>query len=199
MSDEDGMAEVLVAFQCKTCSLIVGDSVNLMHVNEARRTVTLKYAVNIIRSTVAIHAAAGGEDAGNTYHDLLCRQCKRILGKWYSATVPAFDAYRMAYTLHADDVTEYAVGANAPEDQWSMEGAVAVDEWKANVLHMRDLSKRLAKAQLVLKMVHDRILISERLVQARRTPCGVKRQRTIGPPQLPKRPGQPTQVSSKEL
>ncbi|RHY29717.1 hypothetical protein DYB32_004905 [Aphanomyces invadans] len=148
MSDEDGMAEVLVAFQCKTCSLIVGDSVNLMHVNEARRTVTLKYAVNIIRSTVAIHAAAGGEDAGNTYHELLCRQCKRILGKWYSATVPAFDAYRMAYTLHADDVTEYAVGANAPEDQWSMEGAVAVDEWKANVLHMRDLSKRLAKVRV---------------------------------------------------
>ncbi|RLN99395.1 hypothetical protein DYB28_005820, partial [Aphanomyces astaci] len=152
MADE--MTEVLVVFQCKTCSVIVGDSVNLMHVNEERRTFTLKFVVNIIRSTVPIHAAAGGEDAGNTFHDLLCRQCKRILGKWYSATVPQFDAYRMAYTLHADDVAEYAVGADAPEDEWSMEGAVAVAQWKANMTHMRELSKRLAKVKIPSSFVH---------------------------------------------
>ncbi|KAF0701331.1 Aste57867_8182 [Aphanomyces stellatus] len=139
---------------------------NMMHISHARRTVTLRFVANVHRSAVPIYAKDGNDDAGNTYHDILCRQCKRILGKWYSATLPAFDAYRMAYTLNQDDLVEFAVGMDAPMDEWNMEGAVAAAAWKANMEHMNDLTTRMEKAQKVLVVVEERLVETKRLVEA---------------------------------
>ncbi|KAH9138189.1 hypothetical protein AeRB84_017441 [Aphanomyces euteiches] len=157
----------VVVFQCKTCSAIVGDSMNILHLSEPNRTVTLQCVINVNRSAVPIYSTQG-DDAGNTYHELMCRQCKRILGRWYSATLPQFDAYRMAYTLNADDVVEYHVGMTTPVEEWRMDGALAVADWMNKMETVDDLSKRMEKVRKVLLVVEERLVESKRRVDQKK-------------------------------
>jgi hypothetical protein len=112
MAEEDEVDAPLV-FQCKSCSIIIGDSWSMQSSDAEMETITLSAAANVSRADEAVTSKQGA-DVGSTFHLLHCGKCAAHLGKVYLTTARAFDALRDMYTFSTDAVTSYKLGGGEP-------------------------------------------------------------------------------------
>mmetsp|Transcript_23551 Transcript_23551/g.72729 ORF Transcript_23551/g.72729 Transcript_23551/m.72729 type:complete len:165 (-) Transcript_23551:387-881(-) len=152
-SRDSGMTSRPLVFQCRSCRIIVGDSLSIDSTNERLNSLTLTRVSSLSQSEdITTSTAPDAPDRGSTFQALHCVQCTACLGKVYLTTRPELDSFRGRYTLDTNAICSYELGGggNAQEDMHVLNGSVETE-----------LRTELHKIQGVILSMHERLLALE--------------------------------------
>lgn len=148
-----------LVFQCKSCSIIIGDSWSMQSSNAQMETITLSAASNVSRADEAVTSKQGA-DVGSTFHLLHCGKCGAHLGKVYLTTARALDSLRDMFTFSTDAVTSYKLGGGevASGADGSKAGGAGIAAVQAD---LADAVDNIEKLQSLVLVVDQRITALE--------------------------------------
>lgn len=143
-----------LVFQCRSCHIIVGDSLSIESTNDRLNALTLTRVTSVSRSEdITTSTAPAAVDRGSTYQVLQCVQCTATVGKVYVTTIPELDPLRGRYTLDTEAICSYELGGgSAGDDSIPPNLPVPVETELRNELH---------KVQGVILSLHERLLAVE--------------------------------------
>ena len=168
--EEEQKVDTPLVFQCKSCSIIIGDSWSMMSSDAEMETITLSAASNVSRADEAV-TSQQGIDVGSTFHLLHCGKCTAHLGKVYLTTARALDALRDMFTFSTDAVTSYKLGGG--------KAATGADGAAAAGAGIEVVQAELAEAVDNIEKLQSLVLVADqRLTALEEAGAGSKRRRT---------------------
>ena len=147
-----------LVFQCRSCRIIVGDSLSIVATHEALSAMTLSRVASLSTSEEQTF------DGGNAFRALHCVGCTARVGRVYFETVPELEPVRGYYTLDTDAICSYELAAPPGEAQTYELAAPPGEAHDRSVAPSveAELRAELHKVQGVILSLHERLLAVER-------------------------------------
>lgn len=99
----------IIVFQCGQCRSILSDSSLEYEFSDACDILFINAATNVIIDD-KFSMSQSGFDAGCSFHMVTCQQCRTVLGKIYTSTVPELDHRRNIFMFETDHLLTYRIG-----------------------------------------------------------------------------------------
>ncbi|XP_064610233.1 uncharacterized protein LOC135474227 [Liolophura sinensis] len=140
-----------IVIQCGSCFVILGDSTAWVCANEALKTISLERVCPSVITKNDLCTSRGGEDLGSTFMELVCTECKHVVGKQYKTTSRNLDIMRDIFTFEVDKIVSYQVGT-------ADKGAsIELTDEILTLSSINTIRVELRKSQSLIVTLHHRI------------------------------------------